>query len=39
MIYFDTLLNALENRKNPTDIEKSFWYKVRGKKMFELKFN
>ena len=39
MRYFETLQNAREHRKNPTDAEKVFWEKVRGKKLFGLKIN
>jgi len=39
MRYFDTLLMARDHRKNPTDAEKVFWEKARGRKLFGLKFN
>lgn len=39
MRYFETLQLAREHRKNPTPAEKLFWDKVRGKKLFGLKFN
>lgn len=39
MRYFDTLQMARDHRKNPTDAEKVFWEKARGRKLFGLKFN
>jgi very-short-patch-repair endonuclease len=39
MKYFDTLQMARSHRKKPTDAEKVFWEKARGRKLFGLKFN
>ncbi|MBC7885750.1 MAG: endonuclease domain-containing protein [Saprospiraceae bacterium] len=39
MRYFDTLQNARDHRKNPTEAEKIFWENVRGKKLLGQKFN
>ena len=39
MRYFKTLQYARDHRKNPTEAEKFFWEKVRGRKLFGLKIN
>ena len=39
MRYFETLQMARDNRKNQTAAERVFWEKVRGRKLFGLKFN
>ncbi len=39
MRYFKTLEYARDHRKNPTEAEKFFWEKVRGRKLFGLKIN
>ena len=39
MKYFETLQMARDNRKNQTTAESVFWEKVRGRKLFGLKFN